>query len=150
MIQIEDQTLDLNRPELMTNNLQQLHGDAHLHDDEGKVLHLHKEGVAFTEFLSSLGIILSEDCLELIGIEEYCVDETKSLGLYVNNEKWSEEAANYVPSDLDRILLFYGEDTAGLVQTHLDNVSNDACIYSGSCLERGIAPDESCGLTCEL
>jgi hypothetical protein len=70
--------------------------------------------------------------------------------LFVNGELFTSPITQYVPVDNDRILLYYGNYDLGTIQPYLDAIPNDACYYSGTCPERGIAPDEECGLTCEL
>ena len=90
-----------------------------------------------------------EDCLT-IDTETYCTNETESVALFVNGERWSHSLKDYVPQDLDRVLLYFGTLEEALITTYLETVPDEACIYSGSCPERGIAPPESCGLTCEL
>lgn len=150
LIQIDGNFVDLSKPELMTTSLQQLHKHAHLHDDNGKVLHLHEENISFVEFLSSLGTTLTNNCIIIKDGDEVCANDDKTLVLYVNDNPWTDDILNYIPQDLDRILLYYGDKHDLPDSNLLEGVANDACLYSGSCPERGIAPPESCGLTCEL
>jgi hypothetical protein len=79
-----------------------------------------------------------------------CVSEGKELSLYVNGVEKSDQLESYVPSDEDKILLFYGTPLVEQINSSLEKITDDACIYSGTCPERGVAPSESCGLTCEL
>jgi len=65
-------------------------------------------------------------------------------------ENYTSPITTYVPVDDDRILLYYGEATNTMIATYLENIPDDSCYYSGTCPERGVAPDEECGLTCEL
>lgn len=147
LIQIHDEVLELGVAELTTTASQTLHEHAHLHDENGDVLHMHKENITFAEFLSSLGFTLADDCLTTLDQTKYCSTESESLSLFVNNKIWDEAITKYVPQDLDRVMLYYGSNPDS---AELDKIPDEACIYSGSCPERGTAPPESCGLTCEL
>lgn len=89
----------------------------HFHDGNGKVVHVHKSGIALAELFKSLKINLPD-----------------SESGYVNGQK-VEKILSYVPQDLDRILIG-GSDVAG--------VSNDSCIYSLKCPDRGTPPPEDC------
>lgn len=148
LVEINGEVLDLGVAEFMTSSEQMLHNDAHLHDEDGDVLHMHAENISFVEFLNSIEITLEEDCLSVKDVK-FCADEKNILSLYVNNEIWTDNFESYVPTDLDRVLLYYGEKN-GPRSESFEAVLDNACIYSGSCPERGIAPPESCGLTCEL
>jgi hypothetical protein len=151
LVYIQDSQLDFSKPAYMTTAQQEPHRYAHLHDDNGQVLHLHAPNITFAEFLGSLGYQLTEDCFTTPANEIYCTDDTNTLVLYVNNQPLDRSAhTTYQPADLDRILLVYGNYSSTEVDSLLATVSDESCIYSGSCPERGIAPAESCGLTCEL
>ena len=148
-IYIGNEAIDLSQDEYMTTASKELSDHVHLHDGDGDVEHIHLEGVTFVEFLSTLGLTLTNTCLTY-DEKEYCSDEDDGLSLYVNEEKYQEPIASYIPKDEDRILLFFGNITNVSIQTLLDSVTDDACYFSGTCPERGVAPPESCGLTCEL
>ena len=147
-IVINDTLVDLSDDAFQTTSQQELHQHAHLHDNNGDVKHIHDEGVTFAEFLESLGIELTQACVTLDN--QYCTDDTDQLQLYVNGELYEGDLTQYVPVDDDRLLLYYGTTDNPALPTHLANVPDDACFYSGTCPERGVAPDESCGLSCEL
>lgn len=148
-IVINDELVDLSTDKYMTTAEQALHPDAHLHDGEGDMKHIHAEGVTFASFLEALGIVLTSECVGVDG-EEYCADDTKELTLYVENEPYTGDMIEYIPVDDERILLHYGLRENPNLDAYLDAVPDDSCIYSGTCPERGTAPPESCGLTCEL
>jgi len=148
LIYLEHERYELADDAFMTTNSQELHPDAHLHDGNGKVMHVHAEGVTFHEFLESLGFSIDETCLETPDGNSYCETETDRLLFYVNGE--TADLLQYVPVDDDRLLLYYGDPDHERIPEYLDTIPNDACYYSGTCPERGVAPPESCGLTCEL
>lgn len=149
LIYVNDTKLDMNREEFMTTNEQTLHTQAHLHDGNGEVLHLHEPGVTFAAFLESLSLVLTEDCLT-VATTAYCTSEESQLSLYVNAEPYPGAITEYEPIDDDAILLYYGAYNKELITTYMNEVKDDACYYSGTCRERGVAPPESCGLTCEI
>jgi len=138
--------LDDNR--FQTTSQQELHEGAHLHDNNGDVKHIHAEQVTFAGFLHSLGIALTDSCITLDNT--YCSGEVEEVLLFVNGELYATPISQYVPIDDDRILLYYGNYDLEAIQPYLDAVPDDACYYSGTCPERGVAPNEECGLTCEL
>lgn len=150
-IYIQGERIDLARPELMTTSEQEPHEHVHLHDGNGEVVHIHAEDIPFAEFLDSIGIGLTEECLTYQDTE-YCASETDKLALYVNEEKLPGAITEYVPQDDDSVLLYFGSNdpSPDQIRAYLDAIPDDACYYSGTCPERGTAPPESCGLTCEL
>jgi protein-disulfide isomerase len=91
--------------------------DIHFHDGNGKVVHVHAAGLPLSRLFNSLKITFP---LDVVG--------------YVNGKK-VENILSYVPQDLDRIVVGEGP---------IEAVSNDACIYSLKCPERGTPPPEEC------
>ena len=125
------------------------HADIHLHDNQGNIIHRHAEGVTFGDFLRSIGFLFTDECITLDTGEEYCADSDHTLSLYVNNE--AQTAINdYIIEDNDRVLLYYGEKDSTEISNLLGSITDEACIYSGTCPERGTPPPEACGLTCEV
>jgi hypothetical protein len=147
-IVINDTLVNLDGDPFQTTTSQALHPGAHLHNNNGDVKHIHAEGVTFAGFLDSLGITLTDSCITLDN--EYCSGEAEEVMLFVNGELFTSPITQYVPVDNDRILLYYGTYNLEMIQPYLDAIPDDSCYYSGTCPERGIAPDEECGLTCEL
>ena len=147
---VGDQQIDLTDEVFMTSSQQTMHKYAHLHDGNGEMKHIHLEDLTFASFLQSLAITLTDNCLALFDKKALCTDEAQAVLLYVNQERYTEPLTQYVPVDDDRILLYYGNPQDEGIQTYLEEIPSDACYYSGTCPERGVAPPESCGLTCEL
>lgn len=115
----------------------------HLHDGNGSVVHKHKDGITLGYFLKSLNIDFNKECFQLDGGNRMCTGSGKSLKFYVNG-KPSTEFNNYVLHDLDRVLISYGPESDKEIEKQLASVSDDACIYSEACPERGKAPTEEC------
>jgi len=147
-IVVNNTLLNLDDDQFQTTSQQELHPDLHLHDNNGDVKHIHAEGLTFAEFLGSLDIELTDSCLTLDNT--YCSGEVEEVLLFVNGELFTQPISTYIPVDDDSILLYYGMYDEALIAKHLSNVPDDSCYYSGTCPERGVAPPESCGETCEL
>ncbi len=167
-IWINGEEIDFSGPEFMSglSTDEHTHDEAderhheylHLHDGVGHVLHSHKPGQAFGEFLSSLGIEIQQKdaihCLSLQG-SEYCNNDPSRdtyWDFYVNGERYVSSdgqtpdllmARDYVFNDGDKLLLIYGEEHED-VQSILENMTDDACLYSKTCPWRGDPPAENC------
>lgn len=104
---------------------QETNEDIHFHDGKGDLVHVHKAHATLKELFDSLGMTFT------------------GVKLYVNGKE-SSALLSYEPQDLDKILITDGPIVA---------VSDDACIYSEKCPERGKPPVEKCvgglGTNCE-
>lgn len=149
LIYVDNELLDLSGDEYMTTAAQKLSEHAHLHDNNGDVMHIHAEGITFVSFLDTIGITLTDSCLTTPDGTEHCMNNDEVLRLYVNGEV-TDDVDSYVPVDDDRVLLYYGTPDSPQIPEYLETIPHDSCYYSGTCPERGVAPPESCGLTCEL
>ena len=146
---IDGEEMDLTQDKYQSKVGDIKHADIHLHDNQGNIIHRHAEGVTFGDFLRSIGFLFTDECITLDTGEEYCADSDHTLSLYVNNE--AQTAINdYIIEDNDRVLLYYGEKDSTEISNMLDSITDEACIYSGTCPERGTPPPEACGLTCEV
>ena len=149
LVYINDKKIDLTDVKYQSSVEQILHKNVHLHDGEDKVVHRHAEGITFAEFLSSVGFTLTNDCLTTDTNENLCSNEGSVLTLYVNKQPYAD-ITSYIPQEEDQVLLYYGAKDNPNLNQYLDSITDESCIYSGTCPERGIAPPESCGLTCEI
>lgn len=125
------------------------HASLHFHDGNDEVIHRHADGVTLTEFFDSINMKLTNECLTLDTGIEYCTSATSTLMLIVNNER-TTDIENYIFMEEDRILIYYGDPTNPNIRDYTIGVTDLACMYSGTCPERGTPPTESCGLTCEV
>jgi hypothetical protein len=149
IIVVNDEKLNLTADEYQSSIKQVLHKNVHLHDGDDHVVHRHADGITFAEFLSSLGFTLNNECLTDDNDVKYCTDTENVLTLYVNKTPITL-ATEYIPQEEDQILLYYGRRDNDKLGEYLDSITDESCIYSGTCRERGTAPAESCGLTCEI
>jgi len=140
---IEGVKIDLTQDKYQSTDDKHLHEYLHLHDGVGHVIHKHANGVIMGDFFESLGMNLSDKCLVLDSGEEYCDGEVNSLRTYVNGEVQTD-LQSYEFQDLDRILVSFGVLSPTITKSQTDSVSDDACIYSKKCPERGSPPTESC------
>lgn len=122
----------------------------HLHDNNDEIIHRHDHGVTLGSFFDSLGFSLTDNCIETEEGDTFCSEAERELIVFVNDVR-IESPSTYVNQEEDRILVYYGDTGASSTITDLLlRITDKACIYSGTCPERGVAPAESCGLTCEL
>ncbi len=125
------------------------HATLHFHDGNDEVIHRHADGVTLTDFFNSLGMTLTNDCVTMDTSIEYCTNDTDTLLLIVNGERVTN-VTDYIFSEEDRILLYYGDATNPKIKEYVAGITDLSCMYSGTCPERGTPPTESCGLTCEV
>lgn len=127
------------------------HDHLHLHNNNDQVIHRHAAEQTFADFLDSLGYHLTEDCLTTDTEETFCTNHetNQQLQIYVNGTV-IDNHTEYIFADEDKILVYYGNPNDERVTTYLDEITDDACLHSGTCPERGVAPPEECGITCEI
>lgn len=125
----------------------------HLHDSIGHVLHRHKPGLTFGQFLESLGIVISKSglnvCMEIPGKQIECENEALHINwvMIVNGERKPFFDASYVFDDGDKILIELpqtDDDTIAAVWEHWEQMTDDACMFSKTCPWRGTPPAENC------
>lgn len=149
LVVLDGEQVDLSGDRYMSAANQILHPDMHLHDNNDEVIHRHAENISLGDFFGSLGFELTNECITTPNGEEFCSNSKKQLALFVNGER-VDALASYVNQEEDQILLYYGGIDTDALSDLQGQITNDSCIYSNTCPERGTAPPESCGLTCEL
>lgn len=135
--------VDFAKEQFMSTEQQTQSERVHLHDLDGNVIHIHATGVTLKEFFESLEMQFSDTCFELDTNETHCSSASQTLKFFVNGQQRTE-MQNYEPKDLDRILISFGSENQIQINEQLDAVSDNACIFSEKCPERGPAPPESC------
>lgn len=149
LLYINDREIDLTADRYQSSASSTKHAFIHLHDGFDNVVHRHKEDITFVSFLESLGFIVTNSCIALETKEQFCTDEDSMLRLYVNGKPITD-IEKYVTQEEDQIFLYYGNKQSSQIQEQINAVTEDSCLYSGTCPEKGEPPAESCGLTCEI
>ncbi len=125
------------------------HPDVHFHDGVDTLIHRHADGTTLGTFMASLGFTLTDSCVTTDTGAEYCTDDTNALLLFVNGMV-ADSPSTYITQEEDRLLLYYGDPQSADIRRLQAEITDEACIYSGNCPERGEPPFETCGLTCEI
>jgi len=118
---------------------------AHLHDLNGNVIHFHHENATLALFFQNLGFSLSKECLQTPQ-GRFCNTESKKLKVFKDGLQ-IQDFGKFVPQDSDKILVTYGSEGAGEVRAQNEQLTSQACIYSGKCAKPDgfEIPVESCG-----
>jgi hypothetical protein len=117
----------------------------HVHDGNGKVLHRHKPGLPLEEFFLSVHLDMDPNCKDSAAYPNPPCMFPKGSGtprMFVNGKEIPYNPG-YVFVDLDHILLTDAA-TDEEVQKELSLLTDDACMYSKTCPERGEPPTEGC------
>jgi len=112
-----DVAVNFTLPKYQESKTNPLDENIHFHDGNGKVVHLHKEGIPTKDLFDSFKLSVPTWSVAFV------------------NGKRVDDILIYVPQDLDQILIG---------STNVSSVSNDACIYSLKCPVRGTPPPEDC------
>lgn len=146
---IKDERIRFTEEKYQSSTALTHHVSLHFHDGNDEVIHRHADNVTLAEFFDSIGITVTNDCLTMDTGVKHCTNATNTLMLIVNNERVID-IEDYIFAEEDRILIYYGDPTNPKIRDYTVGVTDLACMYSGTCPERGTPPTESCGLTCEV
>lgn len=103
----------------------------HFHDGNGDIVHVHNTGIPLSELFSSLKITFPANTT------------TSNLKVYVNGNI-NSQGLSYIPQDTDQILVSYGPIGDVSIQKQISSITNNSCIYSLKCPNRGTPPPEDC------
>lgn len=142
-VYMNGKAVDFSLAKYQSTDEKELNPDIHVHDGNGDVIHIHKSGVTLSDFFTSLKISLTSNCYIDDLKKEFCTDGTQKLQIFVNGQP-NTQFEKYIPKDVDRILITYGNDTETIIKQQLASVGDNACIYSEKCPERGKPPTEEC------
>lgn len=126
-----------------------LDADQHFHDGSDEVIHRHRDNVTLVDFFRSIGVTLTNPCLMLDDRVMHCTDRSNELMLFVNGTH-VPDIVKYITAEKDRIFLYYGDPNNPRLNDYMNSVTDQSCMYSHTCPERGEPPTESCGLTCDV
>lgn len=160
---LNGEMFDFSKPEFMSNKPCSLdeakgiipvayaHGgdledSVHLHDLDGAVVHLHRPNISVHDFFESLKMDFEDTIFIDHEGNQYRNNEESNFRFFVNNNE-EPSIMNRELRDLDRVLITYGprDRAQASIDAELVQVSQRACVQSGSCLHRGTPPPESCG-----
>jgi len=151
-VYINGKALDFTLSKYQSTEDTSLHPYMHLHGGIGTIIHKHQKGVTLGDFFESLGIRFTKDCFVMDDGKELCNGEGETLKFFVNGVP-NAAFGDYELNDLDKILITFGDEEDVIIQAQTKSVTDDACIYSEKCPERGPAPIEECvgglGTGCE-
>ena len=140
-VYLDGKKLDFTSSKYQSSKENPLDPDAHLHDGNGDVTHKHRKGITLGYFFKTIGMKFDNQCFETNDGKQYCNAVDKKLRMYVNGKE-NTTFGNYEFTDLDRILITYGSEAN--LTSQINSISNDACLYSEKCPERGKPPTENC------
>jgi hypothetical protein len=118
------------------------HTTMHMHGGVGDVIHRHKPGQSLGDFLDSIGFALDGGCLTTDAQSAVCNDGSDRWRMFVSGHERSLNPS-YVFEDGDRILLTFAP-TEEQLEDQLRSLSDESCLYSRTCPERGEPPPENC------
>ena len=128
----------------------ELSENVHIHKPWHEVVHVHREGTTWREFLGSLGFEFTDSCLATPEGERFCNSEGERLAFILNGVRVDALAFQDI-TDIDRALISFGPVCEGDCEElwrQYAEVTDEACILSRLCLEReppGGLPPEACG-----
>lgn len=128
---INDIPINFSLAKYQENKTNTLDENIHFHDGNGDIVHVHKTGIPLSELFTSLKVTFPADT------------SANKLKVYVNGTL-NSQGLNYVPADTDRVLISYGPVQDPNLEKQISSVTNDSCIYSLKCPDRGTPPPEDC------
>ena len=152
-IWMDGQRMDFSAPELMSglSSDESTHDEdserhdpyLHLHDGIGHVIHRHKPGLSVGDFFASIQIGIDGNCYTSfapLADGEICGDHP--FRMFINGKEVPLNLS-YVFEDIDQMLFTNASEDAE-VQKELQQLTDDACLYSKRCPWRGEPPAENC------
>ena len=129
----------------------------HLHDGNGHVIHRHKPGLTFGNFLESVGwkrkTVGSQPAHECLVTDtglQFCISGGGVCKFFHGTTLASpvdigslDDAWSYVFADNDHLLLWCADVSDDWHQAW-NSMTSDACLYSKTCPWRGEPPTEGC------
>lgn len=142
---IRGERFDFNRPEFVSKEGEEKNPWVHIHEPRYTVVHTHREQTTWDEFLTSIGFKLTDRALTLPDGETLESTDSETLKFFVNGVRVDTLMFQDI-LDLNQVLITYGSETDEVIlATQWPQVTDEACIPSGLCRDRGIPEDEPCG-----
>ena len=135
-VYLRGEQVDFSDPSyLSTLEGQELSENVHIHEPRYTVVHVHREQSTWDEFLTSLGWTLTDTCITPRDGEQLCTNEAETLRFYVNGVRIDSLRFQNI-SDLDRVLITYGDESDAEIAEQIATITDEACIVSELCLDR--------------
>jgi len=141
-VYLNNQHYNFTQEKYMSSEDNHLSPFIHLHDMDGEVIHKHASEITLDFLFESINMAFNSTCFVLDDGKEYCNQNDRTIKMYVNGIR-NYEYEDYEFNDLDRILISYGNDSENVINKQIDSITDNACIQSGKCPERGNPSDES-------
>ena len=140
-VYLNGQMFNFSQAKYMSSNTSKLSNFVHLHDLDGEVIHIHMSTVNLGLFFTSINMNLNSTCFATEN-SSYCNAPQGTLKMFVNGIP-NYDFNTYKPNDLDQILITYGNESPAEIQKQLISITDNACIPSLKCPQRGTPEDES-------
>ena len=115
----------------------------HLHDGLGHVIHRHKPGLTLQDFFDSINVGFTAECIVYRApLDRDMRCSGSPWRMFVNGQE-RPFSLNFEFADADKILLTTAADQAD-AEREWAAMTDDACLYSRLCPERGDPPAENC------
>ena len=118
LVYIDGEPLDLNQSRYAMKS-----DYGHIHGGEGDIMHLHAINIPLSWFMESIDLSITPDSIDVHGME-YSTDENNIFVLFVNGEIITN--VDYVLTDEDKILVYYGSGSDTDIDRALSLVTNRA------------------------
>jgi hypothetical protein len=142
---IRGERFDFDRPEFVSKEGEEKNPWVHIHEPRDTVVHVHREQTTWDEFLTSLGFKITDTSLTLPSGERLENSDAETLKFYVNGVRIDTLMFQDI-LDLNQVLISFGSEAdADVLSSQWPVVTDEACIPSGLCRDRGIPEDEPCG-----
>ena len=118
LVYIDGEPLDLNQTRYAMKS-----GYGHIHGGEGDIMHLHAINIPLSWFMESIDLSITLDSINVHGME-YSTDENNVFLMFVNGDTITN--VDYVLTDEDKILIYYGSGSNTDIDRALSLVPNRA------------------------
>lgn len=142
---IRGEQFDFNTAQFVSKEGEEKNPWVHIHEPRSTVVHAHREQTTWSEFLTSLSFKLTDTSITLPTGEVLSNTDTEQLKFFVNGVEIDTLMFQDI-LDLNQVLITYGSESSDeVLQTQWPLVTDEACIPSGLCKERGLPTEETCG-----
>ncbi len=139
LVMINGQALDFSASKYQSTNEKMRDPYVQLRDGKGTLIRLGRAHVTLGDYFKTVGMLFESRCLKLDTGTTYCNDSANSLKLFVNGIQ-NDQFDAYTIQDLDRILISYGPNEDATIEVQKQSITDEACIYSEKCPQRGKPP----------